>query len=145
MEIIDVQTLEELQKFLLAKHKLPEETALEELIKVGLLDTEYIIYSFQDKGNVSVGYNTKPTDLTRTVRKVLQITCELCNISIEESGWSDDREQYSTMVRHSYRPFDLLVIFKGSSTALYISLAAESEVVTTLKRYANSNIIHYNF
>nr|DAP53797.1 MAG TPA: hypothetical protein [Caudoviricetes sp.] len=145
MEIINIETLEDLHKFLLVKHKLPDETTLEELVNVELLYNEYSIYSFQDKGNISISYNTKPTDLTHTVRKVLHITCGNGTISIEESSWDDDREQYSTLIRHDYQPFDLLIMFKGSSTFLYISLAAESEVVTTLKRCANNVITHFDF
>lgn len=145
MEIINIETLEDLQKFLIAKHSLSSPIPVEEAYRKGLVETEYTIYSFQSSGNINVSYNAAPHDLTRVVRKVYSITCAMNNVSIEETTYKDDREQCSTMVRHDYRPFDLLVLFKGSSTLLYISLAAESEVATMLKRYATSMITHFDF
>ena len=145
MEIINIETLEDLNKFLIAKHSLSSAIPLEDAYRKGLVEAEYNIYSFQSSGNINVSYNAAPHDLTRVVRKVYSITCAMNNVSIEETTYKGDRESCSTMVRHDYRPFDLLILFKGSSTLLYISLAAESEVVTTLKRYANSMMTHFDF
>ena len=64
MEIISIKTLEELRNFLAAKHNLSIKTSIEDIYKIGLIDQEYTVYSFQDSAQLRVSYNIKPSDLT---------------------------------------------------------------------------------
>lgn len=144
MEIISIKTLEELQNFLATKHNLSIKTSVEDIYKIGLIDQEYTVNSFQDSAQLRVSYNIKPSDLKANARKVFNFTCRLKNISIEETTYRGDYELVSTIIRHDYIPFDLLVLFKGSSVILYISLATDPELLTVIKGYANTMITHYN-
>lgn len=144
MEIISIKTLEELQRFLATKHNLSIKTSVEDIYKIGLIDQEYMIYSFQDRAQIRVSYNIKPSDLKANARKVFHFTCGLKNISIEETTYRGDYELVSTIVKHEYIPFDLLVLFKGSSVILYILLATDPDLLTIIRGYANNIVTHYN-
>lgn len=144
MEIISIKTLEELQNFLAAKHNLSIKTSIEDIYKIGLIDQEYAVYSFQDSAQICVSYNVKPSDLKANARKVFNFTCGFKNISIEETTYRGDYELVSTIVRHEYIPFDLLVLFKGSSVILYISLATDPDLLMVIRGYANNVVTHYN-
>lgn len=144
MEIISIKTLEELQHFLATKHNLSVKTSIEDIYKIGLIDQEYAVYSFQDSAQIRVSYNVKPSDLKANARKVFNFTCGLKNISIEETTYRGDYELVSTIIRHEYIPFDLLVLFKGSSVILYISLATDPDLLMIIRGYANNVVTHYN-
>ena len=143
MEIRSIKTLEELQQFLVTKHNLSVKTSVEDIYKIGLIDQEYTIFSFQDNAQLRVSYNIKPTDLKANARKVFNFTCGLKNISIEETTYRGDYELVSTIIRHEYIPFDLLVLFKGSSVILCISLASDPNLLMVIRGYANNVITHY--